>query len=345
MNIQFTHIATILFEHTYFSDGVFTPMEVIVRPETLRTLHNLEIVVKPFAGGCHILTADIERLKTMQKDIPLEFEMRCTDSYYINYSELPSFNPSSELFYFANREADYIEENKKIILHNGFVKDKVILRVVGNEATLNSFDEFQEYHFYLSSTGEDLSHLVQQPDPSVNRFILGNVPDGIIEVKVDEKISERFYHNTSALWRKPVGIIKLSTNHLYSQFTTRSSTVQYAIQFEARQTYWEYYFSKDRISSFEHLAIIKSHEDQDFKYIGTNESSMVYRSVSPRHLSQSGYENFQFVHNFTPETASDRTYATIINQLPIPSPHQLYPNSDHPSDPTVPLFSHIYVHI
>lgn len=342
MDEQFTHIATILFEHNYFSNGVFEPTEVTVQAETLRTLKNLSVLVKPFAGGFHLLASQLEGLRAVQEDF--RFEIRCSDPYFINYTELAEFNPSRDLFYFTNKETHRIADSSKLSLHAGYVGKENILTSHKREINLDTFNQNSNYTF-SSSAGVLDSTQVQQIDPEANKFILTNVPEGVINAYENGIFSERFYYTTNSLWQKPIGIIDISLQTLYKQYVGSDKTVQYTIQWDARQTYWEYYVTKDKLASFNNIAIINQNQDQVFRYIGTKEDFLIFRTVAPHHLSQSQEEGFQLVHNFTQETASNRTYTTVIKQLSIPSPNQLQPNSDHPTDPTAPLYSHLYIYI
>jgi len=344
MNEQFVHIATILVEHNYFTNGILESMEITAQSDTLITLNNLSVLVKPFAGGVHLLTSQLEGLRSVKEVIKLE--IRCHDPYFINYTLLPEFRPTRDLCYFSNRESHLIAESSKLGLHKSFVSKEDILTLHNNEVILDIFDPGTSYVF-SSFQGVLDSSFVQQPDTSVNRFIFHNVSEGVINVAEEANQTEKFYYHPNALGSKPLGVIDISLNALYDQFMKKNETVQYAIQFTARRTYWEYYFSKDSLVSYENIAIINTRAQQkmDFKYLGENDHNIIYRSISPLPLSQSHLATYQLVYNFTPETAENRKYKMLINQLPIPSPNQLYPNRDNPTDPTKALFSHIYIHI
>ncbi|MEQ3656378.1 MAG: hypothetical protein ABNH00_10980 [Dokdonia sp.] len=341
MEEQFIHIATVLFEHEYFTNGVLETVEVTAQTKTLRTLKNLGILIKPFKGGIHMLTSNVEGLSTFTED--LRFEMRCRDAYFINYTTLPQFQPAQDICYFSNKESQEMAESPKLGLHESFVGKKDILTAYTEAVVLDSFHPDSNYTFETAAGVLD-AWQVQQPNVSENKFIFYNVPEGIVQVKGTRSEPENFYYSPDVLWHKPIGIIEIAPHQLYKHYKAKTTTVQYVVTFAARQTFWEYYFSYDTLASLENIAIIKSNKQQDFKHVGTDQNSMIYRAAAPRKLSQTNQENLQLAHNFSPQTVLDRSYDLIINQLPIPSPNQLFPNSDNPSDPTAALYSRIYIH-
>lgn len=116
MEEQFTHIATVTFQHTYFENGLFKTLEMHPEAVTIELLHRFKLIIKPFVGGMDILASLPEFLETAITDESLRFEMNCSDTFYMNYTALPTLNLQEEVLYYDNLQTNDTEIDAQYIL-------------------------------------------------------------------------------------------------------------------------------------------------------------------------------------------------------------------------------------
>ena len=131
MQNNFLHIGTIQFYHEYFLKKEPYLFDMSVQNETKRALLNLNIILKPFDSGFHILVGDIDLLQNELKSLRFQFFIR--DPLFLNYTELESFSPQKKLIFLSNRlvftsadgnalkthEEDFVGKSHISIIHSG----------------------------------------------------------------------------------------------------------------------------------------------------------------------------------------------------------------------------------
>ena len=86
MQTAFTHIATFQYFHEYHigkSKGMF---QLKIPKETQKSLLNLNLIIKPFELGFHLLAGDRSLLQNEQKSLKFHFEVK--DPLFWNYTDL-----------------------------------------------------------------------------------------------------------------------------------------------------------------------------------------------------------------------------------------------------------------
>ena len=342
MTQQFTHIATVLFQHQYFDEGSFQSLECSMTSDSQVLMRNLGLLSKPFKGGIHILASDVSLLKASSKDYPVRIELRCTDPYYINYTQLPIFKLSSDCLCFHNLGVIQKDGNSVMQLHKEeFVGSDEVMQVVSGVVTLRSFDPSAKYTFTNASGIKIVAPNVQQPDPSQNQFLIKDIAEGILYVYENNvlKENEHIYYQPDVFWNKPLGVLELYPSTLHDHYLENAGAITYSVNFEARKTVRKYFIVQNSNLPYKKLTIIdgfrKELFDRDQDAIG----NLSFTSRTSYPLSNSPNLPLQLVNNFR-HGASD--HKIVVKHLAHPSPSQLY--LDESPTSTI-MYSHMYVYI
>jgi hypothetical protein len=342
MNEPFTHIATVLFQHQYFDEGSFQSLECSVTSNSQVIMRNLGLLSKPFKGGVHILASEVSLLKALSEDYPVHIELRCNDTYYINYTQLPVFQLSSDCLCFHNLNAIQMDEAAVLRLHKeAFVGSNEVMQVCNGVVTLRSFDPLASYTFTNASGTQLPAPYVQQPDPSKNQFLVKDIAEGILYVYENNvrKESENIYYQPDGFWNKPLGVLELYPSTLHDHYLENEGAITYSVKFEARKTVRKYFIVQNSNPPYKKLTIIdgsrKELFDRDQDAIGN--LSFTARTSYP--LSNSPNLPLQLVNNFIPDKRKEKV---VVKHLAHPSPSHLY--LDESPTSTI-MYSHMYVYI
>lgn len=341
MTQQFTHLATLLFQHTYFDEGTFHSLESAVTTDSQAVLRNLGMILKPFKGGIHILASDPNLLKAADQDFPLHIEMRTSDPYYINYTQLPNFQMASECLCFDNLRAIQTEGAAVLRLQKeAFVGADEVMRVCNQNLVLSTFDPEANYTF-SNARGIGLeSPSIHQADPSKNQFLLQDVPEGILYVFENRLLIESLYHQAVGLWNKPLGVFELYPSTLYDHYRENNeNAVHYTINFKTRKTVRKYFIVQNSNPPYEQLTIIDGSQNELFDRDQDAIGNLTFTARASYPLSNAPNLPLQLVNNFR-HGASD--HKIVVKHLAHPSPSQLY--LDESPTSTI-MYSHMYVYI
>lgn len=337
MNQAFSHIASVSFKHNFFSDGLFRPISIQIDEDTGRLMKNLSIIIKPYTGGFHILCADTSLLVSEGDSDVLNINFTCQDPYYINYSDLTAFAPSSTLLYFNNLNPVSVGNELDLRLHqNEYVSGSDMIDIGSQLLLIPDYKESNDYHFKAAYSDVKLDVYKNE----LGQFNISSLPIGLIHVYLnDEKVYE-FYHSPN-VWKKPLGILRLHTNNLVKD--SQEEKVNYVIHFNNRSTIWKYFIPSKPNRDFHALSIINKAKTSVFKApikeIVNNTEMSVIESKEMLPLCEKYKESLQLVDGYD---SNLRTGNTIIQHLPVPSPDQLY--TDTPPSEEI-FYSHIYIHI
>lgn len=340
MQQSFNHILTIFFRHQYFSDKQFRSLNITCEKKTSKLLRNLNIIIKSFPGGVHLLTSDPELLNTPDDSEPIRLLLNCNDAIFVNYTELPPYNPGTNLMYFNNLNKK--GKGNSFLLHeNEFAAQKELVQVSNGKITIPQFDPKKKYVFTDVAGYEIASQVFRQSQPNAGEFFLSPVPDGLVIFKVENKEDTKTYCYTNSVWRKPLGILEIFPGMLYNHFKEKGK-LEYIINFNNRQTVWRYFLADPVFQKFNHLTIINKTKEQVFKtpkkkQIHDEMEALVFESKSKIPITELSDNIFQLVDNFDPKLKSG---TPILKNLPNASPNQLY-YGDINSDKNI--YSHIFI--
>lgn len=342
MQQQFTHIATLLYKHTYFEEGTFSKLITQLASASREVLRDLGILLKPFEGGIHILTSEIDLLNTTGMETPLRITLVCNDPYFINYTNLPIFQPVNDCLCFHNLGTTNTQDTGVLRLQKEpFVGVDEVMKVSNGKVSLRSFDPEANYTFSNASGAQLAAPFVQHPNPSVNYFLINDIPEGIIYVFENNvlKETESLYFQPSSLWKQTLGVVELYPRTLYHHYTENENTVYYSIDFDARKTIRKYFIVQNSANPFEQLTIIDRDRKEIFERGEDDNGAAVFISKASHPLSNTPNLPLQLVNNFVTGAHQEKI---VVAHLPQPSPNKLFP-SKNPED-TI-LSSHIYVYL
>lgn len=342
MTQTYTHILTLLFKHRYFNDGLFKSIFVSYADGTQKLLRDLEIIIKPFEGGLHLLAANPNIFDSISDSNPIQLYFYCKDPNYINYTELSSFSPSNELLYFNNLSSKTDSNNETFYLHNEeFLGDNEIVQLNSGKIQIPHFNVENDYRF-TSATGDEIAaQCITHPAKQSDTFFLSNIPEGLVLLHTNKQEVDRFYCNPKAVWKKPFGIVEIYTSTLLNHFREKG-IVEYALNFGNRKTIWKYFFTGPVYQKFNNLSIINKAKEQIFKgpetqQISDNYAALVFESKNKISISEHSDESFQLVDDYQSGVVKGKI---VIKSLPKASPEQLFWDDTKSADT---IYSHIYI--
>lgn len=339
MSQAFNHILTFLFKHRYFSENLFKSVEITFGEETSKLLRNLDIIIKPFPGGLHMLASN-PNLFEYANEIPVRLYLNSKDPLFINYTELPDFNPAGNLLYFNNLSVN--TNSDSLSLHsNEFAGQNEVVGLSTGKIMAPKFEQGLKYRFtdVLGNTVPS-QNLIQSAN-SPGEFMLNNMTEGLIRVKPENEPEFKLYYNPKTVWRKPLGIIEIFPDTLFKHYNVKGK-VDYNLNFNNRKTIWKYFLVGPVYQKFENLSIINKSKEQVFNALETqqineNHQAVVFESKSRLPISEHSEDSFQLVEDFDPELKYGKV---ILKNLPNASSELIY-RDEAKSNETI--YSHIYI--
>jgi len=342
MQQTYSHLLTFRFKHRYFKDDLFKSIDISFTDETNKLTKDLDIIIKYFQGGMHLLASDPELLETLNDATPLQFYITCKDSLYINYTELPNFNLAEKLIYFNNLSGRQVPQSNEFILQKeDFVGENEIIKINHGKIKIPSFDANKAYRFTDSTGNEISSACISQSAQHSDEFNLSGIPQGLVHIFADKEEVDKLFFNPKTVWKKPLGIIEIYTGRLFTQYKEKG-LINYNVVFNNRQTIWKYFFVSPVFQKFNNLSIINKAKEQIFnapqkQNVFNNPETLVFESRNKIPLSELSDDNYQLVDNYDFEHRSGKI---ILKNLTKASPEQLYCDNTKSDKP---VYSHIYI--
>ena len=343
MQQPFNHIVTILFKHQYFSNNQFKSINISYEKETSKLLRNLDVIVKSFPGGVHLLSSAPELMKLQgETEEPLRLQLTCWDDVFINYTDLPPYRPGDSLLYFNNQNINLKAKDNRFLLHvNEFVDKNEIVPIGKEKITIPQFDKKKKYVFTDVSGHEIPLQNIRQALPDSGDFYIVNTSEGIINIQEGETRIGKVYNYTNAVWRKPLGILEIFPGKLYEHFKEKGK-IEYVINFNNRKTIWKYFLVDPVFQKFTNLTIINKAKEQVFKTPEKKQfheemEALVFESKNKIPISEFSNNTFQLVDSYDPKSKSGKV---ILKNLANASPEQLYRDETNSNEI---IYSHIFI--
>lgn len=339
---SFNHILTIFFNHRFFSDNQLKSISIKYERDTLQKIRNLDIIMKFFPGGAHLLATNPELLDTKNETEPIRLMLNSNDSLFFNYTELPSYQPSHNLLYFNNLNVKLPTKGNRFPLHkNDFVAQNEVVPVSNGQLIIPGYDEKNKYVFTDAKGNEIGTQFIRQSQPGSDNFFLSNISDGLVRIKENNKEVAKFYCYTNAVWRKPLGIVEIYPGMLYKHFKEKGK-LEYVINFNNRETVWKYFLVDPVYEKFKNLSIINKSKEEVFKnpekeLINDNKEALVFESKKKIPISEYSNDTFQLVDDYDPKLKPGKI---ILRKLPNASPDILYNDEANPAET---IYSHIFI--
>lgn len=341
MQQPFSHILTILFNHQYFSNNQFKSINITYEKETSTLLRNFNIIIKSFPGGIHLLTAEPELLDLPEDTVPIRLLLNNKDSLFFNYTELPPYQISTNLLYLNNINAKFKNGNNFLLHDNDFVGQNEVVPVSNGKITIPQYDSNKKYVF-TDATGQEIApQNFRQSQPGSGDFFLSNIFDGLIHLKEGNKDVAKVFCYTNAVWRKPLGMLEIFPGMLYKHYKDKGK-LEYAVNFNNRQTVWKYFLVDPVYKKFKDLTIINKTKEQVFKTpekktFHEDLEALVFESKNKIPFSELSNNTFQLVDGYDAKLKSGKI---IIKNLANASPDLLYHEETNSSET---IYSHIFI--
>ncbi|MDO9554663.1 MAG: hypothetical protein Q7J63_19365 [Rhodonellum sp.] len=330
MQFSFTHIATLTFKHGYFSQGECNTFQLGLSEETKKCLLDLNLLIKPFDSGFHLLSGAPELLEGEWRSLSIQLNLK--DSFFLNFTDLPDFNPSNSLLYFNNITVSKSNNSDVCYLHPSPTVDRgSLVRLCTDVFPLEGFGSEEKI-----SIVDALGNTIQK---GLKADIQGPSELGYCAIHGEtEKFGCYFFPNS--VFKKPIGIIELFPARLFEEMDP-TRTLSFNISFQSQKTKWRYLLTDSLFWKFDKLSIIDSKKKEVFfteKEIFLNGVGAIrcFESLEKIQMQDSHFGDFQMVENYGGDR---RTGKIIIKNLPRASPEMLY------HDPSFKdaLYSHIFI--
>lgn len=342
MNQTYSHILTFWIKHRYFSDGLFKSVNISFAEGSKKIINNLELIIKPFAGGFNLLASNPELLNSLNDIHPLQIYLDSKDPLYINYTELPPYSLRDNLIYFNNLSITADAENESFSLHKDKYasKNEIVLICNGN-ISIPDYNPEINYRFTDAKGNEIPSESVRQTSNNSGSFNISGIEQGLVRIFSASEEIQRVYYQPNAIWKKPIGIVELYTTELFKTYKA-SGRVDYSVCFDNRKTTWKYFFTDKNILKKSNLGIINKDKKQIFLPpqvlpVNQNLNALVFESKIKIPLFEFSDDNFQLVDQSDPKKAPG---IPVLKSLPKASSKQLFTD---PSKSPENVYSHIYI--
>ena len=329
MDQRFFHIASIRFFHEYSGIGLFDGFMITRSSKMVKLMNNLQLVLKPFFGGFHLLSSDPDLLKGEQE--PLLIRIFPKDPLFFNFTDFgQEFRPNSKVFYFSDRSMGSSEtlhsgdfaslEDGLAVLNQQMLQDflpgifrgEISIRDAGSNALVSG-----DFTRYFLEKGESVFYLENR------------------------EVTLGYYRINQGMEKAPFGMVSLEPDKLLEAFQISGNPLSLQIRFRTRKTFWKYILSDRVFDKFSSLSVIDSQNREILFKEGEFEIQPSWKVRS----FESEVE-IPFNADFNPrfqlvEKSKDDKQAgkVIYKQLPKASPEQLF---RPPSNKEV-LFSHIFI--
>lgn len=331
MDQRFFHLASIRFYHEYAGEGLFDGLSVAWSRESALRLGNLQLLLKPFVGGVHILGTDPGLLE--REDGPILLRISLADRLFYNYTDLgQEIRPGAQLLFFSNQKTDTSggslgREESASAADTLTVVSQAVIKVL--LAQLGAGEVL-----LLDESGNRL------PQMDFRRFF-GKKGESVFYTVDQSGKRKGFYKPASAMERTPFGLLAVMPDSLCRAYRTLGNTVPYQVRFRTRRTFWKYILSDRTLDKFSRLSVIDA-QNKEIRFkegefeIQPEWKVRSFESEVEIPLSAESNVRFQLIDR----AIDDRQAGKVVcKQLPKASPEQLY---QLPTDKQF-SYSHIFI--
>lgn len=327
---NFLHMGTIQFYHEYFVKNEPYLFDMRVQNETKKDLLNLNIILKPFNAGFHILAGDIELLQNESK--PLRFHFFIRDPLFLNYTELEVFSPQKSLIFLSNRLVFTSTDGNVIKTHEEDFVGKSHISIIHSGKLLTE-DELSDQELKIADeAGNSISTV--QIDNQNNILDEGNY---LISLN---GINQNRYLFPQSFFKVPHLVFSLYPDKLLEQYQS-NFPISYQVYFKSRATKWRYILADQNLSKKPILGIkdLKNEghtfteKQLDINGLGT---MRCFESDQEILLQEPASVDFQLIEypDLDPKNRN-----IIIKHLPVASPESIHQENSSPRN----FYSHIYI--
>ncbi|MCH6236367.1 hypothetical protein [Cognataquiflexum rubidum] len=326
MQSVFSHIATFQYFHEYHAMKSADIFQLKIPKETQKILSNLNLIIKPFESGFHLLSGNSSLLPNELK--PLRFHFQVKDPLFWNYTELEGFYPQKNLIFHSNlfpTEENETETKGKLIDQNAL------------------FNIYKGMKFPFE--------LITSQNPIVLDELGNSIevdPNGSLGEEIEEEGSftlpsntevKKIYFFPDQLFVLPGMVFSLHIAKLLEDILS-NYPISYQVNFKARATKWRYILADQDLNKKPSLGI-KDLRTNSYtfteKQIEINGPGTVrcFESDQEIILKNSATVDFQLVENSKLEEGEK----IVISHLPTATPEYLHHEDSSPNH----IYSHIFI--
>ena len=343
-NQTYSFIATISCKHPYFKDGSFRSIGFSISKDSTKLLNDLGVIIKQFPGGLHLLSASPELLISENNENSIKIYLNCSDPYHINFTNLPDdYSPIKDVFYFNNLSTQKSSAEKTYALQSSeFVDENDLSQLSHGTIEIPEFDSRNTYTFHDAANEEISKEYILESFLDSGKYTITDLPEGIINIKLENKIIHSVYYYPNAIWKKPLGIIELFTDTLYRDYKNNEKA-NYIVNYNNRSSIWKYFLTNKMFKKYDALSIINKKKVKAFhapekEILQNNTEVIVFTAQNEIPFQEYTDDNFQLVDKYV----SKLVYEPVIKNLVQASPEQLF--SEKNQDEKIIYYSHIYLH-
>lgn len=327
MQSVFSHIASFQYYHEYHggkSGGVF---QLKIPTETQKSLLNLNLVIKPFDSGFHLLSGDTSLLQNELK--PLRFHFQVKDSLFWNYTELEGFYPQKNLIFHSNLLIT--EENET------GTKGRLI-----DQDALYTNHHVKKFPFDLINSQNPivLDEMGNSKDVDPNGPLGNDVEDETTFTMPSETAEKRLYIFPNPLFMLPDMVFALKPAKFFEDLQS-NSPVTYQINFKARATKWRYIISDPDLKT-RPMHVIQNAKKVIYsfteKQININGLGMMrcFESAQEILFQNPASVDFQLIGT---EPDPKKSPPILLRYLPVASPENIHQDNSSKGN----IYSHIFI--
>jgi hypothetical protein len=326
MQTTYTHIATFQYSHEYYLGKGRGLFHLKIPKETQKSLLNLNLIIKPFESGFHLLSGDRELLQNEQKSLRFHFEVK--DPLFWNYTDLEGFYPQRNLIFYSNtvlKGANDSETKGVLIDHDALYEihrgKKFPLDLSNSQNPITVFDEMG------NSVVLDKDKPQKDDIEEEGSFTIPSDPD-----------QKRIYIFPDQLFMLPDMVFALNPAKLFEDSQSISPVV-HQINFKARATKWRYIITDPDLNKLPIHGIQNSkNANYSFtdKQIEINGLGMMrcFESDQTILLQEPSPVDFQLIGKPDPDSVPNPEieFPVIIKHLPVASPEYIYQENSSPNE-------------
>jgi hypothetical protein len=330
MQDDFLHIGTIQFYNEYFVKNEPYLFDMRVQNETKKDLLNLNIILKPFNAGFHILAGDKELLQNEWK--PLRFHFFIRDPLFLNYTELEDFSPQKKLIFLSNRLVFTSTDGNALKTHEEDFVGKINISII-NFGKLLTVDEIGDQDLKIADEAGN-SIAAVQIDNKNNILDEGNYSIFL------NGINDNRYFFPQSFFKVPHLVFSLYPDKLLEHYQS-NKPVLYQVKFKSLSTKWRYIFTDPSFKKFPSLGI-KDIKKDSYPFIEKNQllnglgTVRLFESKERIKLKDSYSGDFQLIEN---PDSEPKKRNIILKTLPSASPEVIYHDDSSSKD----IYSHIFI--
>lgn len=327
---NFLHIGTIQFYHEYFVKNEPYLFDMRVQNETKKDLLNLNIILKPFNAGFHILAGDIELLQNEWK--PLRFHFFIRDPLFLNYTELEGFSPQKSLIFLSNRLVFTSTDGNVIKTHEEDFVGKSHISIIHSGKLLTE-DEIRDQDPKIADEAGNSIETVQID--SQNNIL----EEGNYSISLNGNNNSRYLF-PKTFFKVPHLVFSLYPDKLFEHYQS-NKLVLYQVKFKSLSTKWRYIFTDPSFEKFASLGIKDIKKDsypfieKDLLLNGLG-TVKLFESKESIKLKDSYSGDFQLIEN---PDSEPKKRNIILRTLPSASPDVIY----HEDSSSKDIYSHIFI--